>query len=121
MTTPPGGPGGPDLWMTINDVFHIRGRGTVVTGQLEGSVPLNVGDILVCEGASWQVSGIEKFRSVLTTAEPGSNIGILLRDGPNGDVLRHRTVTFERGTSRFEPQPKKLFEPQPKKSLWRRN
>jgi translation elongation factor EF-Tu-like GTPase len=101
-------------------VFHIRGRGSVVTGQLEGSVPLNVGDILVCEGASWQVSGIEKFRSMLTTAEPGSNIGILLRDGPNGDVLRHRTVTFERGTS-FEAQPNKLFEAQPKKRLWRRN
>jgi elongation factor Tu len=79
MTMPPGGPGGADLWMTINDVFHIPGRGTVVTGQLEGSVPLNVGDTLVCQGVRWQVSGIEMFRAVLTTAEPGSNIGILLR------------------------------------------
>jgi translation elongation factor EF-Tu-like GTPase len=107
MTMPPGGLGGPDLWMTISDVFHIRGRGTVVTGQLEGHVPLNVGDTLVCDGASWEVGGIEKFRSVLTTAEPGSNIGVLLKNGPPGDVLRGRTVTFQRGTSRVDLPPRK--------------
>jgi translation elongation factor EF-Tu-like GTPase len=109
MTMPPGDPTGPDLWMTISDVFHIPGRGTVVTGRLEGNVPLNIGDALVCEGASWQVSGIEKFRVVLTTAEPGSNIGVLIKNGPPGDVLRDRTVTFERGTSRFAPRPGKRF------------
>jgi elongation factor Tu len=112
MTMPPGGLGGPNLWMTISDVFRIPGRGTVVTGQLEGNVPLNVGDALVCDGASWQVSGIEQFRSVLTTAEPGSNIGVLLRNGPRGDVLRGQTVTFERGTSRSGLAPRKR--------LWRR-
>jgi translation elongation factor EF-Tu-like GTPase len=53
MIMSPGGPGGPGLWMTISDVFHIPGRGTVVTGQLEGYVPLNVGDSLVYDGASW--------------------------------------------------------------------
>jgi translation elongation factor EF-Tu-like GTPase len=97
--------------MTISDVFHIPGRGTVVIGQLEGNVPLNVGDTMICEDASWQVHSIEKFRVVLTTAEPGSNIGILLKKGPPGDALRDRTVTFER-TSQFQPKPKKR--------LWRR-
>ena len=72
----PGGPDGPDSWMTISDVFYIPGRGTVVTGQLEGNVPLNVGDVLVGPGGKWQISGIEQFRAMLTTAEPGSNIGI---------------------------------------------
>ena len=80
--------------------------GTVVTGQLEGYLPLNVGDCLVCDGASWQVSGIEQFRSKLTTAEPGADIGILLRNGPSGDVLRGRAVTFEQGTSRFGQRSK---------------
>jgi elongation factor Tu len=108
----PGGPDGPDSWMTISDVFYIPGRGTVVTGQLEGNVPLNVGDVLVGPGGKWQISGIEQFRAMLTTAEPGSNIGILLRKGPPGDVLRGWTVTFEPGSSRFDPRPKKR--------LWRR-
>jgi translation elongation factor EF-Tu-like GTPase len=39
MTMPPAGPAGASLWMTISDVFHIPGRGTVVTGLLEGGVP----------------------------------------------------------------------------------
>jgi elongation factor Tu len=108
MTMPPDGSSGPGLWMTISDVFHIPGRGTVVTGQLEGNFALNVGDILVCDGASWPVSSIEQFRSLLTTAEPGSNIGLLLRNGPPGDALRGRTVTFEPGTSLpGRPRPKK--------------
>jgi elongation factor Tu len=107
MTMPPGGLGGPNLWMTISDVFRIPGRGTVVTGQLEGNAPLNVGDVLVCDGASWQVDGIERFRAVLTTAEPGSNIGVLLRHGPPGEELEGRTVTFEPGASRFGPGPRK--------------
>jgi elongation factor Tu len=112
MTMPPDGSNGPGLWMTISDVFHIPGRGTVVTGQLEGDGTLNVGDSLVCDGASWAVSSIEQFRTVLTTAEPGADIGILLRKGPPGDVLRERTVTFEPGT----PLP----GPRPKKRPWRR-
>jgi elongation factor Tu len=115
MTMPPDGSGWPDPWMTISDVFHIAGRGTVVTGQLQGSVPLNVGDALVCEGARWQVAGIEQFRALLTTAMPGSNIGILLRNGPRGDVLRGRTVTFEPGDAAGSP----LFD-LPRKRRWRR-
>jgi len=108
MTMPPGVPGRPVAWMTVSDVFHIPRRGTVVTGQLQGGAPLNVGDALVCEGGRWQVAGIERFRAVLTSALPGSNIGVLLRNGPAGDVLRGRTVTFEpAGTG-------------PKKRLWRR-
>lgn len=85
--------------MTISDVFHIPGRGTVVTGQLQGNTPLNTGDTLVCEGGRWQVASIEQFRSVLPQAMPGSDIGVLLRKGPRGDVLRGRTVTFEPGNS----------------------
>jgi translation elongation factor EF-Tu-like GTPase len=116
MTMPPGGPDGPDSWMTVSGVFHIAGRGTVVTGQLQGSAPLNVGDALVCEGARWEVSGIEQFRSMLTTAMPGSNIGVLLRKGPAAEGLLDRTVTFEPGSPTGNP----LSGLRPRKRPWRR-
>jgi translation elongation factor EF-Tu-like GTPase len=116
MTMPPAGPGWPGSWMTVSDVFRIPGRGIVVTGRLQGNVPLNVGDALVCEGARWQVSSIEQARSVRTTAEPGGDIGVLLREGPAGDVLRGRTVTFEPGTAAGSPQSGL----RPGKKRWRR-
>jgi elongation factor Tu len=116
MTMPPGGPGWPGPWMTVSDVFHIAGRGTVVTGRLQGNFPLNVGDALVCEGARWQVASIEQARSVRTTAEPGCDIGVLLRKGPAGDVLRGRTVMFEPGTAAGSPQSGE----RPGKRRWRR-
>jgi translation elongation factor EF-Tu-like GTPase len=97
---PPMDATGSQLWLTVADVFHIRGRGTVVTGQLQGNGFLNVGDFLVCEGVHWPVSAIEKFRAILQTAEPGADIGILLRDGPPGDVLRGQTVQFVAGAGR---------------------
>jgi translation elongation factor EF-Tu-like GTPase len=102
--------------MVVSDVFHIRGRGTVVTGLLQGNFPVNVGDALVCEGARWQVSGIEQARSARTTAEPGGDVGVLLYGGPPGEVLRGRTVTFEPGTAAGSP-PSGM---PPGKRRWRR-
>jgi len=95
MTMPPMGTAGPQQWMTVEDVFHIRNRGTVVTGQLQGTGLLNVGDTLVCDGQRWRIDRIEQFRAALTSAAPGQNIGIMLGKGPSGDVLRGRTVQFE--------------------------
>ena len=81
MTMPLAGLDGPTLWMTISDVFHIHARGTVVTGRLEGNVPLNLGHTLVCDdGANWVVRARHGHR-------------VLLRNGPPGNVLRGRTVT----------------------------
>ena len=108
MTMPPDAAGSAELWMTIDDGFDIPGRGTVVTGQLQGSVSLNVGDTMVCEGGRWKVRGITQSRVILTTAEPGATIGILLRKGPGGDVLAGRTVTFEPATS-AEGQKKRFW------------
>jgi elongation factor Tu len=120
MTTPPMDSALPELWMNVTDVFSIRGRGTVVTGRLEGNGLLSLGDIAVCDGVRWQVSGIEQFRSVLTTAEPGSNIGVLLRDAPAGNALRGRTLQFEpSGRTAGAPGPQ-FTVLAPKKKLWRR-
>jgi elongation factor Tu len=125
MTIPPIDQDWPQLWMTVGDVFHIRGRGTVVTGRLEGSGRLNLGDSLVCDGMHWQVSGIEQFRAALTVAEPGTDIGILLGGGPAGDVLRGRTVQFEPGSAtKFEPDSAsaslQFTVLAPKRKRWRR-
>jgi translation elongation factor EF-Tu-like GTPase len=114
---PPDGQNWPQLWMTVSDVFHIRGRGTVVTGLLEGNGLLYPGGSLVCDGIAWQVSGIEQFRTVLTAAEPGSQVGVLLSGGPAGDVLRGRTVQFIPADAAANPQFTVLA---PKRKRWRR-
>lgn len=80
--------------MIVQDVFHIRARGTVITGQLQGNGQLNLGETVSCDGLSWQVTGIEQFRASLTSALPGASIGVMLAGGPPGDVLRGRTVHF---------------------------
>lgn len=81
---------------TVEDVFAIAGRGTVVTGRVaSGSV--NVGDSVTLQrlgGSTAQtvVTGIEMFRKVTNVAQEGDNVGILLRglsrnDVGKGDVL----------------------------------
>jgi translation elongation factor EF-Tu-like GTPase len=95
MTMPPMGSPGAQLWMHVADIFHIKGRGTVVTGQLQGSGFLTAGDTMVCDGQRWQVSAIEQFRAILESAAPGANIGVLVKGGPHADMLRGRTVEFE--------------------------
>lgn len=88
-------PIGPQLRMTPGGIFHVPGRGTVLTGRLEGQGVLTVGDDLVCDGDHWAVTAIEMVGSrPLKTAEPGSDIGVLLRSCATPDVLRGKTVQF---------------------------
>ena len=68
--------------MSIEDVFTITGRGTVVTGRVErGQLKLN--DTVEIVGLkptkSTVVTGIEMFRKQLDYAEAGDNAGVLLR------------------------------------------
>ena len=82
--------------ITVEDVFSITGRGTVVTGRVESGT-VTVGDIVRLkrtDGSSRDVAvtGIEMFRKMTNTAKQGDNAGLLLRDvGRNGvgrgDVL----------------------------------
>lgn len=134
VTMPPIDQGSPQLWMHVSDVFHISGRGSVVTGQLEGSGYLNVGDTMTCADRSWQVGGIEQFRKMLTTAAPGANIGVLLKGGA-ADVVRGMVVQFApssaTGSPQFDPRivgpqfDPSIVGPQftvlpPKRKRWRR-
>ena len=78
--------------MTVEDVFSITGRGTVVTGRVEsGSVAL--GDIVRLgrmdgSGRDVAVTGIEMFRKMMDRAEQGDNVGLLLRDVERNGVGR---------------------------------
>ncbi len=92
----------PFFRMTVEDVFFIRGRGTVVTGQIE-SGELNVHDeIFVRRSNSSRkvtVNGIEMFRKIMNQAKAGDNVGVLLRDitkqdVQKGDVLLGSDVEF---------------------------
>jgi len=105
--------------MIVSDAFSIKGRGTVLTGRLEGDGLLSVGDVAVCEDMRWTVSAIEMFRAQLVTAEPGQNVGVLLKtDPPRGMVMRNRLVQFESdGGTAMGPQFSVL---EPRKKRWRR-
>lgn len=77
---------------TIQDVFTITGRGTVVTGQVEaGSVM--IGDIVKLsrlDGSSREVAvtGIEMFRKMMDVARQEDNAGLLLRGVGRNEVSR---------------------------------
>jgi elongation factor Tu len=77
--------------MTVEDVFMIRGRGTVVTGKVESGT-LNVGDEISLRKAGAirkvVVTGIEMFRKTLEQANLGDNVGLLLKDITKDDVQR---------------------------------
>jgi translation elongation factor EF-Tu-like GTPase len=85
--------------MTIEDVFAIRGRGTVATGRVE-SGQLRVGDELRVNGSfTVTVDGIEAFRKKMDEANVGDNIGVLLKSVDRsqlnrGDVLTSSTQVF---------------------------
>lgn len=77
--------------MPIEDVFSISGRGTVVTGRVErGRVNLNdkLQIVGLRETRETVATGMEMFNKILTVAEAGENVGILLRGIEKEDVER---------------------------------
>ncbi len=84
--------------MTVQDVFSIKGRGTVVTGVVESGVVAK-GAVVEIHRQSGVietvVDAVEMFRKVTDQAGVGDNVGLLLRnvgkdDVARGDVLRGR-------------------------------
>ena len=89
--------GGAGFRLTVQDVFTITGRGTVVTGRVEvGTVSVGATVRLTrADGTARdvQVSGLEAFRKRLDTASVGENIGVLLRDLAKDDVAPGDVLT----------------------------
>ena len=81
--------------MSIEDVFTITGRGTVVTGRVERG-KLNLNDTVEIVGIrdtkSTVVTGIEMFRKQLDYAEAGDNAGVLLRGITREEVERGQVL-----------------------------
>lgn len=81
--------------MSIEDVFTITGRGTVVTGRVErGQLKLNdeVEIVGIKETRKTVVTGIEMFRKQLDYAEAGDNAGVLLRGIAREEVERGQVL-----------------------------
>ena len=96
--------------MSIEDVFTITGRGTVVTGRVErGQLKLNdeVEIVGLKDTKKTVVTGIEMFRKQLDYAEAGDNAGVLLRGIDRSEVERGQ-VLAKPGTV----HPHKKFEAQ---------
>ena len=81
--------------MSVEDVFSIKGRGTVATGRVERG-KVKVGDNVEIVGIKptqkTVVTGIEMFRKLLDEAIAGDNIGALLRGIEKNQVERGQVV-----------------------------
>ena len=88
--------------MTVEDVFSIKGRGTVATGKIESGT-LRVGDTVRITqqngaiGKTAVVSGLEMFRKTTREAATGDNVGVLLKDVARSDLQRGDILEAEQG------------------------
>ena len=81
--------------MPVEDVFSIKGRGTVATGRIErGTVKLNdtMSIIGIKPTKEVVVTGIEMFRKQLDEGQAGDNVGLLLRGIEKDDIERGQVV-----------------------------
>ena len=81
--------------MPIEDVFSIKGRGTVVTGRITRGI-VNVNDEIeivgIRETKKTVVTGVEMFRKTLGQGQAGDNVGILIRGIEKDDVERGQVL-----------------------------
>ncbi len=81
--------------MPIEDVFSIKGRGTVVTGRVERGV-IEVGQTVEIVGikdtSSTVVTGVEMFHKTLDEGEPGDAVGVLVRGVEREGVERGQVL-----------------------------
>ncbi len=87
--------------MPVEDVFSIKGRGTVGTGRVERGV-VKVGDDVEIVGLHKEprktvVTGVEMFQKTLDQAIPGDNVGLLLR-GVDKEQLERGQVVAKPGS-----------------------
>ncbi len=81
--------------MPIEDVFSIKGRGTVVTGRIErGQVNVNeeVEIVGIKDTEAVTVTGVEMFKKLLDSGEAGDNVGCLLRGKERDEVERGQVL-----------------------------
>ena len=82
--------------MPVEDVFSIKGRGTVVTGKIDRGV-VKTGETVDIVGmrektVSTVVTGVEMFHKILDRGQAGDNVGLLLRGIDREDVERGMVI-----------------------------
>ncbi|MGH7301415.1 MAG: elongation factor Tu [Candidatus Rokuibacteriota bacterium] len=81
--------------MPVEDVFGIKGRGTVVTGRIERGI-IKTGEeieiIGITETRKTTVTGVEMFKKLLDEGQAGDNVGCLLRGVERDDVQRGQVL-----------------------------
>ena len=82
--------------MPVEDVFTIKGRGTVVTGRIERGI-INTGDPVEIIGMQDEimntvVTGVEMFHKILDEGQAGDNVGLLLRGTDREEVERGMVI-----------------------------
>ncbi|MEX0668230.1 MAG: elongation factor Tu [Candidatus Saccharimonadales bacterium] len=84
-----------DFLMPVEDVFSIKGRGTVATGRIEQGT-VNVNDDIEIVGlrdtTKSTVTGVEMFNKNLDSGQAGDNVGILLRGIEREDIERGQVL-----------------------------
>jgi elongation factor Tu len=86
--------------MSIEDVFSITGRGTVVTGRVERGVLKKMGDVEIVgihDTRKTVATDLEMFRKLLDEVRAGDNVGVLLR-GIDKDEVERGQVLAQPGT-----------------------
>ncbi len=82
--------------MPVEDVFSIKGRGTVVTGRIDrGRIKINDPVEIVGikkETTSTVITGVEMFRKQLDEGQAGDNVGLLIRGIEKDDVERGQVI-----------------------------
>jgi elongation factor Tu len=82
--------------LAVEDVFSIKGRGTVATGRIErGVIKVNEEIEIVGFGATRKtvVTGVEMFRRLLDQGQAGDNVGLLLRGVEKEDIERGQVLS----------------------------
>ncbi len=81
--------------MSVEDVFSIKGRGTVATGRIEqGQVKVNeeVEIVGLRDTKKTVVTGVEMFHKLLDSGQAGDNVGLLLRGIERTDIERGQVL-----------------------------
>ncbi len=80
--------------MTVEDVFLIKGRGTVITGQIESGT-FHVGQKITIETENGPIettiTGVETFRNHVDFASAGTNAGLVL-DNVDHKAIKHGNI-----------------------------
>ena len=83
------------LLMPVEDVFSIKGRGTVATGKIERGIVHVQDEVEIVGFADTRktvVTGVEMFRKILDEGQAGDNVGLLLRGVDKNEIYRGQVL-----------------------------